>query len=380
VSRPEDALAAAERLGFPLLVRPSFVLGGAGMEILYHARDFQRWMMRRVEISAESPLLIDRFLKNAIEVDVDAVCDGEDVAIIGMMEQIQEAGVHSGDSACSLPPMTLSDEMQSELSRQTVKMALAMKVRGLINIQFAIEGKNIYILEVNPRGSRTVPFASKARGIPFAKIAMKVMLGRKLKEFKLPPLPKGPNSLIYVKEAVFPFQRFSNTDIILGPEMRSTGEVMGVGKTIAEAFGKASLGTGTRLPYEGTAFLSVKDSDKETLIPLAKALGDLGFHLVATRGTSAYLTQHGVNVETINKVNEGRPHVVDLIKNGDIQLVINTSALGVHEVGAALELRRATLLRNLCYFTTIAAAKAGVQAIGELKRIPIETHCLQERL
>ncbi len=377
VGNRDLALAAAEKLGFPLLVRPSFVLGGVGMEIHYHARDFQRWLMRRVEISPESPLLIDRFLKNAIEVDVDAVCDGEEVAIIGMMEQIQEAGVHSGDSSCSMPPMTLNEETQAELARQTVRMALALKVKGLLNIQFAIEGKNIFILEVNPRGSRTVPFASKARGIPFAKIAMKVMLGRKIKEFNLPPMPK---SLVYVKEAVFPFQKFSNTDIILGPEMRSTGEVMGVGKTFAEAYGKASLGTGIRLPYSGNAFLSVRDSDKETLVPLARQLSELGFALVATRGTSAFLANEGIKITTVNKVNEGRPHVVDLIKNGEIQLVINTSALGVHEVGAALELRRATLLRNLCYFTTIAAARAGVQAIGELKRIPIETHCLQERL
>ncbi len=376
VAHRDEAQAAAEKLGFPLLVRPSFVLGGGGMEILYHARDFQRWMMRRVEISTESPLLIDRFLKNAIEVDVDAVCDGDEVVIVGMMEQIQEAGVHSGDSACAMPPMTLSEEVQLELARQTTKMALALKVVGLINIQFAIEGKEILILEVNPRGSRTVPFASKARGIPFARIAMKCILGRKLKEFSIPPLPKN---LVYVKEAVFPFQRFSNTDIILGPEMRSTGEVMGVGKTFAEAYGKATLGTGIRLPYSGNAFLSVKDSDKGALIPLAKQLAELGFRLTATRGTSAFLSKEGIANAMVNKVNEGRPHVVDLIKNGDIQLVINTSALGVHEVGAALELRRATLLRNLCYFTTMSAAKAGVAAIGELKRIPIETHCLQER-
>lgn len=376
VTHRDEAQAAAEKLGFPLLVRPSFVLGGGGMEILYNSRDFQRWMTRRVEISEESPLLIDRFLNNAIEVDVDAVCDGDEVAIVGMMEQIQEAGVHSGDSACAMPPMTLSEEIQSELARQTIRMALALKVKGLINIQFAIEGKEILILEVNPRGSRTVPFASKARGVPFSKIAMKCMLGRKLKEFKIPPMPK---SLVYVKEAVFPFQRFSNTDIILGPEMRSTGEVMGVGKTFAEAYGKATLGTGVRLPYKGKAFLSVKDSDKAAIIPLAKQLKEIGFELLATRGTSAFLQKEGIANDTVNKVNEGRPHVVDLIKNGDIQLVINTSALGVHEVGAALELRRATLLRNLCYFTTMSAAKAGVQAIGEMKRIPIETHCLQER-
>lgn len=376
VSDPSLALEAAEQLGFPLLVRPSFVLGGRGMEILYNSRDFQRWLLRGHEISEESPLLIDRFLNQAVEVDVDAVCDTEDVVIVGMMEQIQEAGVHSGDSACALPPMTLSAEIQSELERQTRLMALELKVKGLINIQYAIEGGKIYVLEVNPRASRTVPFASKARGIDFSKIATKVMLGKKLKDFNL---PNKKMDLVYVKEAVFPFSKFPGTDIILGPEMRSTGEVMGVGKTFPEAYGKAIVASGFKLPMSGTAFLSVKDADKPSLVGIAKELKDLGFELCGTRGTVEFLATKGFQIRVVNKVNEGRPHVVDHLKNEEIQLVINTSALGVHEVGAAYELRRTTLMKNLCYFTTIAAAKAGVQAISEMKRVPITTHCLQGR-
>jgi carbamoyl-phosphate synthase large subunit len=376
VSDPDLAQDAAEHVGFPLLVRPSFVLGGRGMEIIYNSRDFQRWLLRGHEISKEAPLLIDRFLKNAVEVDVDAVSDGEDVLICGILEQIQEAGVHSGDSACVIPPMTLSAAIQTELERQTKLMAIDLKVKGLLNVQYAIEGGKVYVLEVNPRASRTVPFSSKARGIPFSKIAMQVMLGQKLKTISI---PKKKIEFVYVKESVFPFKRFPETDIILGPEMRSTGEVMGGGRSFAEAYGKATLASGYRLPLEGCAFLSVKDGDKEAAVPIAKELKELGFSLIGTRGTSEFLKARGIDIGVTNKVNEGRPHVVDIIKNGQIHLVINTSALGVHEVGAAYELRRMTLMRHLCYFTTIAAAKAGVQAISEMKRIPISTHCLQER-
>jgi len=376
VSDAAHVLEAAEKISFPLLVRPSYVLGGRGMEIIYNSRELQKWLRKKHEISEDSPLLMDRFLKNAIEVDVDAICDGEEVLIVGMMEQIHEAGVHSGDSACSLPPMSLSASIQKELERQTRMMALELKVKGLINIQFAIEGENIFIIEVNPRASRTVPFASKARGIPFAKLAMKVMLGKKLKELEI---SKAGMDLVYVKESVFPFKRFPETDIVLGPEMRSTGEVMGVGKTFGEAFGKATLASGYPLPLSGTAFLSVKDADKEACLGIAKDLVSLGFELVATRGTAQFLNEKGLSVRSVNKVNEGRPHIVDHIKNGEISLVVNTSALGVHEVGAAYELRRNTLMRNLCYFTTVAAARAGVQAIAEHKRIPVSTHCLQER-
>lgn len=376
VTDAEHVLEAGDQISFPLLVRPSYVLGGRGMEIIYNSRELQKWLRKKHEISEEAPLLMDRFLKNAVEVDVDAICDGEEVLIVGMMEQIHEAGVHSGDSACSIPPFTLSKELQGELERLTRLMALELKVRGLINIQFAIEEGQVFILEVNPRASRTVPFASKAKGIPFAKLAMKVMLGRKIKELG----DVSFNSdLFYVKESVFPFKRFPETDIVLGPEMRSTGEVMGVGKTFGEAFGKATLASGYPLPLSGTAFLSVKDADKEASLSIAQDLSKLGFSLVATRGTAKFLNKKGINAKTVNKVNEGRPHIVDHIKNGEIQLVVNTSALGVHEVGAAYELRRNTLMRNLCYFTTVAAAKAGVQAISEHKRVPPSTHCLQER-
>jgi carbamoyl-phosphate synthase large subunit len=250
VTDREKAQEAAERVGFPLLVRPSFVLGGRGMEILYNSRDFQRWLLRGHEISVSSPLLIDRFLKSAIEVDVDAVSDGTDVLICGMLEQIHEAGVHSGDSACTIPPMTLSVDMQRELERQTKLLGLQLRVKGLLNVQYAIENGKVYVLEVNPRASRTVPFSSKAKGIPFSKIAMQVMLGQKLKD--IPIEDKGLN-LVYVKEAVFPFNKFAGTDIILGPEMRSTGEVMGCGKTFAEAFAKATLASGSKIPLEGCA-------------------------------------------------------------------------------------------------------------------------------
>lgn len=376
VTDPNQVLEAAEKISFPLLVRPSYVLGGRGMEIIYNSRELQKWLRKKNEISEDSPLLMDRFLKNAIEVDVDAICDGDEVLIVGIMEQIHEAGVHSGDSACSLPPMSLSSNQQIELERQTRLIALALKVKGLINIQFAIEDNQIFIIEVNPRASRTVPFASKARGIPFAKIAMKVMLGKKLKDLEI---SRAEMDLVYVKESVFPFKRFPETDIVLGPEMRSTGEVMGVGKTFGEAFGKATLASGYPLPLGGTAFLSVKDADKDACLSIAKELNKQGFELVATRGTAQFLKEKGLSVRIVNKVNEGRPHIVDHIKNGEISLVVNTSALGVHEVGAAYELRRNTLMRNLCYFTTIAAARAGVQAIAEHKRIPVSTHCLQER-
>ncbi len=376
VGNRADALPAAEKLGFPLLVRPSYVLGGRGMEILYNSRDFQRWVLKGIEISPQAPLLIDRFLKNAIEVDVDGIFDGDELLICGILEQIHEAGVHSGDSACTLPPITLSDEVQEELTRQTHLLAKELGVIGLINIQFAIENGTIFILEVNPRASRTVPFSSKARGVAFSEIAMKVMLGRKLKDLniQIPPMNR-----VYVKESVFPFKKFPNTDIILGPEMRSTGEVMGGGKTFGEAFAKAMVSSGFSIPQKGTVFLSVRDADKEALVPIARELQELGFTLCGTRGTAKYLKDRQIEVVLVNKVDEGRPHVVDMIKNKDIQIVINTSTLGVHEVGAAYELRRNTLMRNICYFTTIPAARAGTRAIAKMKHTAVDTQALQSR-
>jgi carbamoyl-phosphate synthase large subunit len=376
VADREDALEAAEKLGFPVLVRPSFVLGGGGMAILYSSREFERWINKGIDISPESPLLIDRFLNRAVEVDIDAVSDGESVAIVGVLEQIEEAGVHSGDSNSSLPTYTLAPPVLAELERQTVQITKELNVVGFINIQYAIEDGQIFILEVNPRASRTVPFSSKARGIPFSKIATKIMTGMKLSDFKI---EEKQSKLFYVKGPVYPFKRFPGSDIILGPEMRSTGEVMGVGKSFPEAFGKSLIAAGVQLPTGGAAFLSVKNADKPELVAVARELTQLGFKLIGTRGTADFLQERGVAITTVNKVNEGRPNIVDHIKNGEVQLVINTSALGVSEVGAAYELRRATLMRNLCYFTTIAAARAGVSAIGELMRVPIETHCLQER-
>lgn len=307
---------------------------------------------------------------------MDAICDQQDVVICGMMEQIQEAGVHSGDSSCVIPPVGLSDTVKKTLEDQTRKIALELGVRGLINIQFAIENETVFILEVNPRASRTVPFVSKAKGIPYSKIATKVMLGQSLRDMDL----TGPAmDLVYVKEAVFPFNKFSGTDIILGPEMRSTGEVMGVGSTFGEAYGKANRAAGFQLPSEGNFFLSFRDADKEHLGPIASDLLEMGYSLVATRGTAKYLSEKGMKVEVVNKVNEGRPHVVDLIKNGDIQVVFNTSALGVHEVGAAYELRRTTLMRNLPCFTTVSAARAAVEALKQMRQVKVETHCLQGR-
>lgn len=376
ITSQDAAQEAAEKLGFPVLVRPSFVLGGGGMEIIYDARDFQRWLLRDIKVSTHRPLLIDRFLKNAIEVDVDAIGDGKDVLVCGIMEQIHEAGVHSGDSACSLPPMTLSPEMQSELGRLTHVIATQLNVKGFLNIQFAIENGDIYVLEVNPRASRTVPFVSKARGIPFCHLATKVMLGRSLAE--LTP-SESPMKLVYVKESIFPFKRFHGTDIVLGPEMRSTGEVMGVGSSFGEAYGKAIVAAGFRIPSKGSAFLSVKDSDKEAVVPIAETLLQLGFKLYGTRGTTSHLRNRGIEIELVNKVHEGRPHAVDLIINNVIQLVVNTSSLGIHEVGDFYEFRRTTLRRNLPYFTTIAAARAATQAIATLREVPVRTHCLQDR-
>jgi carbamoyl-phosphate synthase large subunit len=373
----EQAEKLVQEVGYPLILRPSFVLGGRGMQILYSHTDFKGWFNRGIEISKENPLLIDKFLKKAIELDVDAICDGEDVLICGILEQIQEAGVHSGDSASILPPITISKNLLQQIEEQTKKIALSLKVKGLMNIQFAIENNEIFILEVNPRASRTVPFVSKARGVSFAKVATKVMLGKKLKELDLPlkPLEK-----YFVKESVFPFKKFSNSDIILGPEMRSTGEVMGVGKTFGEAFYKACAGSGYSLPEKGVAFLSVRDEDKDGLPSIATELIENGFKLVGTKGTAKFLREKGIEIEPINKVNEGKPHIVESIYQDKIQMVINTSALGIHEIGAAYELRRSTLMKNISYFTTIAAAKAAAQAISTMRKTKVETYSLQESL
>ena len=364
---PEDAIQLAEEIGYPLVVRPSYVLGGRAMEIVHQQADLERYMREAVKVSHDSPVLLDRFLNDATEVDVDAISDGTDVLIGGLMEHIEEAGVHSGDSACSLPPYSLSPEIQDEMRRQTVLMAKALKVVGLMNVQFAIQGETVYVLEVNPRASRTVPFVSKAAGLQLAKIAARCMAGRTLKEQGVTREVVPP--YYSVKEAVFPFIKFPGVDTILGPEMKSTGEVMGVGATFAEAFVKSQLATGVKLPSSGRAFISVRGSDKGKVMDIARILAEQGFNLVATRGTAAALAAAGLAVTPVNKVHEGRPHIVDMIKNGDINLIVNTveDRRGVHDSYA---MRNAALQNKITYYTTLAGARAacaGIQHMQELQ-------------
>ncbi|NCV64572.1 MAG: ATP-grasp domain-containing protein, partial [Betaproteobacteria bacterium] len=317
-----EALEKAQQLGYPLVVRPSYVLGGRAMEIVHEQRDLERYMREAVKVSHESPVLLDRFLNDAIECDVDAICDGKQVFIGGVMEHIEQAGVHSGDSACSLPPYSLSPQTIQELKRQTTEMAHGLNVVGLMNVQFALKDGTIYVLEVNPRASRTVPFVAKVIGKPIAKIASRIMAGESLASFKL---KAEPYDHIAVKEAVFPFARFPGVDVVLGPEMRSTGEVIGLDKSFGVAFAKSQLGSGTQVPKKGTVFVSVRDADKERIVPSMKMLADLGFSIVASEGTQKHLATNGIKAAKINKVLEGRPHIVDAIKNGDVQLVFNTT-------------------------------------------------------
>jgi carbamoyl-phosphate synthase large subunit len=372
-----EAMEAAEALTFPLVVRPSYVLGGRAMEIVHDPRDLERYMKEAVSVSNDSPVLLDRFLNDAIEVDVDAVSDGGDVVIGGIMEHIEQAGVHSGDSACSLPPYSLSRELQDELRRQTVVMAKALRVVGLMNVQFAIQheegGAVVYVLEVNPRASRTVPYVSKATGRPLASIAARCMAGRTLAEQGI--AGEIVPTYFSVKEAVFPFIKFPGVDTILGPEMKSTGEVMGVGETFAEAFLKSQLAAGVNLPESGNVFISLRDADKARAIVIARKLHDLGYGLIATRGTAAALCAAGVPVTAVNKVAEGRPHIVDMIVNGEIALVVNT----VEEKRTALRdsyaIRRAALNGQVPTFTTLAGARAaatGMEHLRDLVPYPIQ--------
>ena len=364
---PEAALALAQEIGYPLVVRPSYVLGGRAMEIVHEQRDLERYMREAVKVSNDSPVLLDRFLNDAIEVDVDAICDGEDVLIGGIMEHIEQAGVHSGDSACSLPPFSLSAALQDELRRQTVSMARALQVVGLMNVQFAIQNNVVFVLEVNPRASRTVPYVSKATGLPLAKIAARCMVGQSLKDQDagdeiIPPY-------FSVKEAVFPFIKFPGVDTILGPEMKSTGEVMGVGTTFAEAFVKSQLAAGIKLPTAGKVFISVRNSDKPKVVEIARTLSGLGFMLLATRGTATALAQAGLQVVAVNKVAEGRPHVVDMIKNGEIAMIVNTVEDRRSAIQDSYSIRRSALQGRVTYFTTIAGARAactGMQHMQEL--------------
>ncbi len=370
---PEEAVRLAAEIGYPLVVRPSYVLGGRAMEIVHEQKDLERYMREAVKVSNESPVLLDRFLNDATEVDVDALADGEQVMIGGIMEHIEQAGVHSGDSACSLPPYSLSPKLQDELRRQTEAMARALSVCGLMNVQFAIQGSGddavVYVLEVNPRASRTVPFVSKACGLPLAKIAARCMAGRTLVDQKVAGEVVPP--YFSVKEAVFPFVKFPGVDTILGPEMKSTGEVMGVGETFAEAFIKSQIGAGVRLPTGGTAFISVKSADRPKAVEVAAQLHELGFTLVATRGTASAIAAAGMPVTPVNKVNEGRPHVVDMIKNNEIQLVINTVEEKRQAIVDSRSIRTSALAAKVTVFTTIEGARAACLGMRHLAGLEV---------
>ena len=364
---PEAALAAANEIGYPLVVRPSYVLGGRAMEVVHEQRDLERYMREAVKVSNDSPVLLDRFLNDAIEVDVDAICDGETVLIGGIMEHIEQAGVHSGDSACSLPPFSLSPTLQDELRRQTEAMARALRVVGLMNVQFAIQGDTVYVLEVNPRASRTVPFVSKATGLQLAKISARCMAGVTLVRQGI--TKEVIPSYCSVKEAVFPFIKFPGVDTILGPEMKSTGEVMGMGRTFAEAFVKSQLAAGVKLPATGKVFISVRQSDKARVVEIARDLANLGFALYATRGTATVLAAAGLAVTPVNKVTEGRPHIVDMIKNGEMSLIINTVEDKRSAIQDSYSIRNAVLQARVTYYTTLAGARAACIGMANMKEL-----------
>jgi carbamoyl-phosphate synthase large subunit len=368
---PDEAIRLALEIGYPLVVRPSYVLGGRAMEIVQEQSQLERYMREAVKVSNESPVLLDRFLNDALEVDVDALCDNTgDVIIGGIMEHVEQAGVHSGDSACSLPPYSLSAKLQDELRDQTKQMARALGVVGLMNVQFAIQGETVYVLEVNPRASRTVPFVSKACGLQLAKVAARCMIGTSLKSQGVTREIVPP--FYSVKEAVFPFIKFPGVDTILGPEMKSTGEVMGVGATFAEAFLKSQLGASTKLPEGGRAFISVRKEDYLKVVEVAQALHQLGFSLVATKGTAAALTANGLTVISVNKVAEGRPHIVDMIKNGDISFIVNVTE-DKRAVADSYEIRRSALQNKVTYYTTLAGAKAACVGMAHMQELTVES-------
>ena len=374
-----DALALAAEIGYPLVVRPSYVLGGRAMEIVHEQRDLERYMREAVKVSNDSPVLLDRFLNDAIEVDVDAICDGRRVLIGGIMEHIEQAGVHSGDSACSLPPYSLSPELQQELRAQTVQMALALNVVGLMNVQFAIQNGTVFVLEVNPRASRTVPFVSKASGLPLAKIAARCMVGKSLDDQGVMKEVVPP--YFSVKEAVFPFIKFPGVDTILGPEMKSTGEVMGVGESFGEAFVKSQLAAGVKLPKAGKAFISVRNSDKNAAVQIGRELIELGFGLIATRGTAQVLNEHGIKAAMVNKVGEGRPHILDMIKNGEVSLIVNTVDEKRSAVQDSWSIRNGALQGRVTYYTTIAGARAACTGLRHLQAlVPYALQGLHQKL
>ncbi|HRI18440.1 MAG TPA: ATP-grasp domain-containing protein, partial [Burkholderiaceae bacterium] len=368
----EAAKALAAEIGYPLVVRPSYVLGGRAMEIVHGEKDLERYMREAVRVSEKSPVLLDRFLDDAIEVDVDCISDGDAVMIGGIMEHVEQAGIHSGDSACSLPPYSLPAALQDELRRQTVLMARALKVCGLMNVQFAIQGDVngpdavVYVLEVNPRASRTVPFVSKATGQPLAKIAARCMVGQRLADQRVPG-GGAPREVVpgytSVKEAVFPFNKFPGVDPILGPEMRSTGEVMGSGRSFGEAMLKSQLGAGSRLPASGAVCITVRNGDKVRAVALAAELHALGFQIVATRGTAAAIAEAGVPVRPVNKVKDGRPHIVDMLKGGEIQLIFTTVDETRTAIADSRHIRQAALAHRVTYYTSMAGCEAAVEGM-----------------
>ena len=381
----EEALEGADRIGYPVLVRPSYVLGGRAMVIAYDAASVSKYMTEAVEYSQERPVLIDHFLEDAVEVDVDALCDGEDVIIAGVMQHIEEAGIHSGDSSCVLPAVDLSAEVLETIRSYTRKLALALNVVGLVNLQFAIQRKaggpdNVFVIEVNPRASRTVPYVSKATGIPLAKMAARLMTGRKLKELLPEQLASRRDletgSHYFVKSPVFPWNKFPGVDTVLGPEMKSTGEVMGVADNFGEAFAKAQISAGQYLPLKGTVFFSVNDRDKSQLVELARQYIELGFHIVATEGTAVVLAQNGMIVDRVYKVKEGRPNVVDYIKGDRIQLIVNTPH-GQDTFFDEKAIRRAAVTQRIPTITTMAAARAAAEGIAALQKNQITVNALQ---
>ena len=367
---PEEAIKLAQEIGYPLVVRPSYVLGGRAMEIVHEQEDLERYMREAVKVSHDSPVLLDRFLNDAIEIDIDAISDGKSVVIGGIMEHIEQAGVHSGDSACSLPPYSIDEKKQNELISQTKKMASKLNVLGLMNVQFALQGDDIYVLEVNPRASRTVPFVSKAIGKPLAKIAARCMAGESLASQKLTTEVKP--KFFSVKEAVFPFIKFPGVDVILGPEMKSTGEVMGVGSSFAEAFIKSQMGASMNLPTKGTAFISVKKEDHGKIVEVAQALKKLGFSLAATKGTAKVLTENNLEVQYVNKVAEGRPHIVDMIKNDEIDFIVNITE-DKQAIKDSYEIRRNALQNKVTYYTTFAGAKAACVGMNYSDEITVSS-------
>ncbi len=379
---PEEARAIAGEIGYPIVIRPSYVLGGRAMEIVHDAAQLDRYIARlasdldrpsELVVSEKRPLLLDRYLSDAIEVDVDCLADGKDTTIAGIMEHIEEAGIHSGDSACSLPPHSLTERTIAELGRQTRELALALNVGGLMNVQYAIKNGDIYVLEVNPRASRTVPFVAKVIGVPVAKLAARIMAGETIAslDFRQPRLDH-----VGVKEAVFPFARFPGVDTVLGPEMKSTGEVMGIDRSFATAFAKSQIGGGSRLPRAGTVFVSVKDADKPRILDAIRLLSMLGFKVIATGGTQRYLFEQGIQAEKINKVGEGRPHIVDAIRNGEVALVFNTTE-GALALADSRSLRRAALLHKVPYYTTLSGAVAAAQGIKAYLGGDLEVRALQ---